>query len=112
MNYHSYMKTLRTEMNIAFIQNSLSVATIQEILQLPDGKSDKPINIFAILSGGASAAGAIPGNAAWAAATTAFSAVFSLAGELAPTSYVFHGRFLMSRGEGPIADSLTARLSM
>jgi hypothetical protein len=84
MNYHTYMKALRNEMNFAFIQNSLSVGTIQEILQLPDGKADEPLNIFAILSGASAVAAAIPGNPALQGGAAAASGVFAIVGELAP----------------------------
>jgi len=49
-NFHRYMRALRTEMIFGFIENSLSVGTIQEILQLPNGETDEPLNIFAIFS--------------------------------------------------------------
>jgi hypothetical protein len=84
MNYHAYMNALRNEINFAFIQNSLSVGTIQEILKLPNGKADEPLNIFAILSGATAVAVAIPINPAWQGATAAASGVFAIAGELAP----------------------------
>ena len=84
MNYHAYMKALRNEMNFAFIQSSLSVGTIQEILKLPDGKADESLNIFAILSGATAVAAAVPLNPAWQGATAAASGVFAIAGELAP----------------------------
>jgi hypothetical protein len=83
-NFHTYMVALRNEMNFAFVQNSLSVSTIQEILQLPDGKADEPLNIFNILSGTAATAAAIPLNPAWQGAASAASGIFAIVGEIAP----------------------------
>jgi hypothetical protein len=83
-NFHRYMRALRTEMIFGFIENSLSVGTIQEILQLPDGETDEPLNIFAIFSGAAAIVAAVPGNPAVQGASAAASGVFALAGELAP----------------------------
>lgn len=83
-HFHTYMAALRYELNLGFVENKLNVGTIQAILQLPDGKADEPLNIFAILSGAAAVVAAVPGNPAAQGASAAASGVFALIGELAP----------------------------
>ena len=83
-NFHRYMAALRTEMIFGFVENSLSIGTIQEILPLPNGKADEPLNIFTILSGASAVVAAVPGNPGLQGASAAASGVFALAGELAP----------------------------
>lgn len=84
-NFHTYMKALKDDSNVAFVQNSLSVSEIVQILNLSDGEAEETLNIFAIMSGAAGIGSSLAGaNPAAAGALSAASGVFSLLGELAP----------------------------
>lgn len=85
-SFHRYMRSMSDEMEKMFSQISLSVETIQEILQLPDGESEEPLNIWGILGTAADLASIVPGNPAWQGATAAASSVFGLLEEFAPES--------------------------
>jgi hypothetical protein len=84
--FHRYMSALADDMKggLDLIENN--VPRIQQILQLPDGKSDEPLNIFPILSGASAIAAAVPSGPHLQGAAAAASGVFALAGELAPKS--------------------------
>jgi len=84
--FHTYMAEMSNSMETMFSQIGRTVDTIQEILQLPNGESEEPLNIWGILGVAADLAGAVPGNPAWQGATAAASGVFGLLSELAPTS--------------------------
>jgi hypothetical protein len=86
IQFHAYIGEMRTSMGYLFDQIERSVGTIQQILQLPDGKSDKPLNIFTILGSASTLAAAVPGNPGWQGAMAAAAGVFGLTSELAPKS--------------------------
>jgi hypothetical protein len=84
--FHLYMSTLADEMEkgLDLIENN--VPRMQQILQLPNGKADEPLNIFPILSAAAAIAAAVPSGPHLQGAAAAASGVLALAGELAPKS--------------------------
>lgn len=67
----------------AFTQAS-QVGIIREMLNLPDGKAEEPINFFALLSGAASIGSTAATNPAHSGGLAALSGVFSLLNEVMP----------------------------
>lgn len=79
-NYHNYMKALKSDKNDNFLRNAVSVSSIMEILNLPDGEEDDSPNIIAILSSAAGIASSVAGVSTAGFATPLAGSVGALSG--------------------------------
>jgi hypothetical protein len=78
------MAALKLKMLESAFTSGTQVGVIRQILSLPDGKAEEPINFFALLSGAASIGSVAASNPAYSGGLSALSGVFGLLNEAMP----------------------------
>ena len=78
------MAALKLKMLESAFTSGTQVGVIRQILSLPDGKAEEPINFFALLSGAASIGSVAASNPAYSGGLSALSGVFGLLNEAVP----------------------------
>ena len=83
-NFHTYMNALKLKMLENAFTSSTQVGVMRDILSLPDGKAEEPINYFSLLSGAAAIGSEVARNPAYSGGLSALSGVFGLLNEAMP----------------------------